>query len=83
MKKRCRELVENSVGIITAISPYVGYQKAADIAKEAVKTGESVRMLILRDKLLNETELDQILDTMNMTKPGIAGSTNFVKKPKN
>ena len=73
-EKRCRELVENSVGIITAISPHVGYQKAADIAKEAVKTGESVRALILRDKLLNETELDLILDTMNMTKPGIAGS---------
>ena len=44
---RCRYFVENSVGIITAICPYVGYQKAAEIAKEAIKTGESVRKLII------------------------------------
>ncbi|CUX44891.1 Aspartate ammonia-lyase [Clostridium sp. C105KSO13] len=73
-EKRCRYLVENSVGIITAISPHVGYQKAADIAKEAVRTGQSVRALILREKLLNEKELDKVLDTMNMTEPGIACS---------
>lgn len=44
---RCRYFVENSVGIITAICPYVGYQKAAEIAKEAIKTGESVKKLSL------------------------------------
>ena len=68
---RCRYLVENSVGVITAICPYVGYQKAADIAKQAMKTGESVRSLILKEQLLNEEELDRILDPVNMTEPGI------------
>ena len=70
---RCRYLVENSVGIITAICPHVGYQKAADIAKKAIRTGESVRSLILKEGLLNEEQLDHVLDPVNMTEPGISG----------
>lgn len=72
-EERCREMVENSVGIITAINPHVGYQKAADIAKKALKTGESVRSLILKEKLMDEEELNQILDPVHMTEPGISG----------
>lgn len=70
---RCRYLVENSIGIITAICPHVGYQKAADIAKKALKTGESVRSLILQEGLLSEQELREILDPVHMTEPGISG----------
>lgn len=70
---RCRYLVENSVGIITAICPHVGYQTAADIAKQALQTGESVRSLILKAGLLTETQLNQILDPVHMTEPGISG----------
>ena len=70
---RCRYLVENSVGIITAICPHVGYQKAADIAKKAIKTGESVRTLILQEGLLTEAEMEHILDPFQMTAPGIPG----------
>lgn len=70
---RCRYLVENSVGIITAICPHVGYQKAAEIAKRAIKTGESVRSLILQENLLSEQELSEILDPVHMTEPGISG----------
>ena len=70
---RCRYLVENSVGIITAICPHVGYQRAAEIAKKAIKTGESVRSLILKEGILNEEQLDHILDPVNMTEPGISG----------
>ncbi|MDD3251854.1 MAG: aspartate ammonia-lyase [Lachnospiraceae bacterium] len=70
---RCRYLVENSVGIITAICPHVGYQKAADIAKNAIKTGEPVRSLILKEGLMDEAELDRILDPVHMTEPGISG----------
>lgn len=70
---RCRYLVENSVGIITAICPHVGYEKAADIAKRAIKTGESVRSLILQEELLSEQELNEILDPVHMTEPGISG----------
>ena len=59
---RCRYFVENSVGIITAICPYVGYQKAAEIAKEAIKTGESVRKLIIEKGLLTKEQMDEIMD---------------------
>ena len=79
-EERCRYLVENSVGIITAISPHLGYQKAADIAKKAIKTGESVRSLILKEKLMDEDELNRILDPIHMTEPGISGKDYLIKK---
>lgn len=72
---RCRYFVENSVGIITAICPYVGYQKAAKIAKEAIKTGESVRKLIIEKGLLTKEQMDEIMDPVQMTEPGISGKT--------
>ena len=72
---RCRYFVENSVGIITAICPYVGYQKAAEIAKEAIKTGESVRKLIIEKGLLTKEQMDEIMDPVQMTDPGISGKT--------
>ncbi|MCI9357776.1 MAG: aspartate ammonia-lyase [Lachnospiraceae bacterium] len=79
-RDRCRSLVENSVGIITAICPHVGYQKAAEIAKKAMKTGESVRSLILQEKLLTDEELDEILEPVHMTEPGISAKELLLKK---
>ncbi len=78
-ENRCRYLVENSVGVITAICPHVGYQKAAEIAKKAIATGESVRSLILQEGLLTEEELNQIMDPVRMTEPGIPGKKYFFK----
>lgn len=78
-RERCKNLVENSVGIITAICPHVGYKKAAGVAKTAIKTGESVRELILKQGLLKEAELNDILDTVAMTEPGISGKQMLVK----
>lgn len=72
-ENRCRYFVENSVGIITAICPYVGYQKAAAIAKEAIKTGESVRKLIIEKGILTKEQMDEIMDPVQMTEPGISG----------
>lgn len=72
-EERCKELVENSVGIITAICPHVGYKKAANVAKTAIKTGESVRELILKENLLSPKELDTIFNPYGMTEPGISG----------
>ena len=72
-EERCKQLVDRSVGIITAICPYVGYEKAANVAKEAIRTGANVRDLILRDKLLTQEELDTILNPYAMTEPGISG----------
>lgn len=64
---RCKFYVENSVGIITALCPTIGYQKAADIAKEALKTGEPVRSLIVKKNILTEDEVNAILEPYAMT----------------
>lgn len=77
---RCRYLVENSVGMITAICPHVGYQPAADIAKKALATGQSVRELILEEELLTEEELDRIMNPISLTEPGISGKELLLKK---
>jgi len=70
--ERCKELVENSVGPITAIVPHVGYKSAAKVAKIAIETGQPVRELVLKEGLLTEAELNEILDPFAMTEPGIA-----------
>jgi len=72
-KEHCKELVDNSVGIITAICPHVGYKEAAKIAKTAIKTGEAVRDIVLHEGILDESALDTILDPYGMTEPGISG----------
>ncbi|MDD4780910.1 MAG: aspartate ammonia-lyase [Tissierellia bacterium] len=72
--ERCKSMVENSVGIITAVSPHIGYKKTAEVAKEAIETGVSVRELLIRDKLLTSDELDIILNPFSMTEPGISGA---------
>lgn len=64
--------VEISVGVVTALVPHIGYRKSADIAKESLKTGKSIRNIILDSKLLTEEELNEILDPLSMTRPGIA-----------
>jgi aspartate ammonia-lyase len=72
--ERMKAYVDNSVGVITAINPHVGYETAARIAREANVSGKPVRELILRDKVLTKEQLDAILDPFEMTKPGIAGA---------
>lgn len=69
----CEKYVNESIGIITALNPHVGYKVASRVAKEALETGIPVREIILRDKILSEVAVDQILDPFEMTKPGIAG----------
>lgn len=71
-EEHCKHLVNNSVGIITAICPHVGYKKASELAKEAITTGQSVRELVLNEGLLGEEDLDKILDPIHMTVPGIS-----------
>ena len=69
----CQAYVDRSVGIITALNPHVGYKTATKVAKEAIETGKPVRDIILRDGILSERAMDQILDPFEMTRPGIAG----------
>ena len=65
-EERCRDLVEHSVGIITTITPEVGYQAAADIAKEAIRTGKSVREVLKSKKIMSDEEADKLLDIGSM-----------------
>ena len=73
--ERCREMVENSVGIVTAINPHVGYDVASSIAKEAILSGRPVRDIVLEKGVLTEEELEVILNPYEMTKPGISGAS--------
>lgn len=59
--------VENSVGIVTAVSPFIGYNKASEIAREAMSTGVSVKSIVLREGLLTEEKLAEILNPYAMT----------------
>lgn len=71
--EQCKSYVDQSIGIITALNPHIGYKEATKIAKEALETGISIRDLILRDNILTEEQIDKILDPFEMTKPGVAG----------
>src|SRR5262245_59855904 len=70
---RARELLDRSTAAATALSPYIGYAATAEIAKEAVTSGASIRDLVLARGLLDERRLDEILSVENMTRGGIAG----------
>ncbi len=73
-RERCQELVELSMAMVTSLAPKIGYDRAADIAKESVKTGKTVRQLCLEKKVLPEAELQAALDPVSMTEPGGEGS---------
>jgi aspartate ammonia-lyase len=70
---RCRELLDRSTAVATALSPYIGYAETADIAKTAVKTGRSIREIVVDRGLLSGRQLDSILAVEAMTSPGVPG----------
>jgi fumarate hydratase class II len=72
-KERCAELVELSMAMVTSLAPIIGYDRAAEIAKESVKTGKTVRELCREKKILPEAELNRALDPVAMTEPGGTG----------
>lgn len=76
--QRCEELVDQSVGIITAINPHVGYEVAARVAKKAIDTGRPVREIVIEEGILTAEELEVILNPYEMTEPGIAGRELFL-----
>src|SRR6201984_67306 len=73
-KARCEELVELSMAMVTALAPKIGYDRAAEIAKESVQTGKTVRELCREKKVLPEQELERALDPIAMTEPGGTGT---------
>jgi fumarate hydratase class II len=68
-KQRCESLVEDSLAMCTSLAPIIGYDKAADVAKESFKTGKTVRQVALEKKLLSEADLKKALDPLRMTQP--------------
>lgn len=65
-EKHCRELVENSIGLVTALNPYLGYEKSTEIAKDALENNRSVYELVLERGYMTKAELDKVLDPVNM-----------------
>jgi aspartate ammonia-lyase len=72
-EERCRELLDRSTAVATALSPYIGYAETADIAKTAVRTGRSIRELVRERGLLDDAQLEGILAVEAMTTPGVPG----------
>ncbi len=68
-EKRCRELVMNSIGIVTALNPVLGYETCSMLAKEALKSDLSVYDLVIEKKLLSQEELEELLKPENMITP--------------
>jgi aspartate ammonia-lyase len=70
---RCRELLDRSTAVATALSPYLGYAVTAEVAKTAVATGRAIRDVVLERGLMDPARLDEILSPAAMTEPGVAG----------
>lgn len=66
---KCRQEVHNSIGIVTALNPYIGYEHSTTIAKKALETGRSVYDLVLEEGILTKEDLETILDPKNMVRP--------------
>lgn len=72
-QERCRSGIEQSLAMCTALAPEIGYEAAAQIAKEAYKTGKTVREVASKKKVLPESRLKHLLDPRRMTEPGLTG----------
>jgi aspartate ammonia-lyase len=72
-EERCRELLDRSTAVATALSPYIGYAATADLAKTSVATGRSIRELVRERRLIPDAQLDEILAVDAMTSPGVPG----------
>lgn len=68
-RERLQQIIDNSIGIVTALNPYIGYENATAVAKEAYATGKSVKEIVLAQKLLTEEQLREILRPELLTQP--------------
>jgi fumarate hydratase class II len=69
--ERCKQYAESSPSIGTSLNPYIGYEKAAEVIKESVKTGRSIREIVVARGWMSDAEVDRALDVIAMTKGGI------------
>ncbi|HEX2381418.1 MAG TPA: class II fumarate hydratase [Acidimicrobiales bacterium] len=68
---RLKQYAESSPSIGTALNPYIGYEKTAELVKKSTSTGQSIRELVLAEGLMTDEELDRALDVLSMTKGGL------------
>ncbi|MEA4903616.1 MAG: lyase family protein, partial [Petrimonas sp.] len=68
-EERCKNMVLNSIGLVTALNPYLGYENSTKVAAEALKTGRGVYDIVLEHKLIDKEKLDEILKPENMIQP--------------
>lgn len=68
-EERCLQYVHNSIGVVTALNPIIGYKNSTKIAKEALETGRGVYELVLEHGILSREELDEVLKPENMIRP--------------
>ncbi|MBI3317394.1 MAG: aspartate ammonia-lyase [Candidatus Omnitrophica bacterium] len=69
--ERCREYAETSYGIAAALNPTLGYSKAAECVKESVRTGKTLRQVVLEKGFLNKSQIEKILSPENLTQPKV------------
>ena len=68
-EEACNAAVEMSLSMVTSLNPFIGYEKASSLAKQAFKSGKTIRELCLEEKILPEETLTKALDPMTMTEP--------------
>jgi aspartate ammonia-lyase len=68
---RCRRYLDESLGLVTVLAPYIGYNASAAIAKESLASGKSIREIVLEQKLMPEAELNRIMQPQHLTEPGL------------
>jgi len=73
-RARCQYWAERSLAIVTALNPYIGYQRAAKVAQEALRSGRTIREIVLEQGLMSTEQLDRALDLKAMTAGGIVGA---------
>jgi aspartate ammonia-lyase len=80
---QCAYWLERSPALVTALAPKIGYAEAAKLAKEAIATGLTVKELVMKKRILDGKELEEVLDLRAMTEPGVPGEKNKppVKRP--
>src|SRR5204863_9438577 len=80
-REHLRRGVENSIGIVTALNPYIGYANATEIAQQALISGQSVYDLVLAKRLLTREQLDHILQPEVLTQPRAFAVTSNAGRP--
>jgi aspartate ammonia-lyase len=77
---QCAYWLERSPALVTALAPKIGYAEAAQLAKEAIATGLTVKELVMKKRVLEGQELEEVLDLRAMTEPGVPGESELKRR---